>query len=460
MHCRSVSRATGRWALAALACALTASACAEEEPSPQDRSLQELRRLVEEMRREHEAEIAALRRQLEDVRADSEKTALEAEVERFLEETTAPEGEEGKPFVARGLGLQALNPEISVVGDVFTTYTDRAGEPWRTDFFFRVLGIHIESYLDPYSRLKAAVGVNANGAWLGEAYFTRFGLLPRFNATAGKFRQQFGVVNRWHKHSLDQADFPLALRSIFGEGGLNQTGFSFEWGLPEWGEASQALIFEITGGTNDRLFGGNPRHLPSLLGRYKNYRDLTASTYLEGGLTGLVGWNEEWPVTTGGTTVTERDRRVTAVLGADLSLLWEPTDRMRYANLEWRSEAYVLRKELLAPDGSGPDTLVAWGVYTYVQRKVSRTVEVGIRVDYYRPDTKDYADAGGLAPLAVASGSAYRWHVGPYLTWWQSPFVRVRVEGGYTDGHGTGPSELTLALQLTFAAGPHKHERY
>ena len=460
MHCRSASRAAGLWACTAVVCALTASACAQEEPSPKDRSLQELRRQVEEMRRRHDAELAELREQLEEVRAAGDKTALEAEVEQFLKETVQPEGDESKPFVARGLGLQALNPEISVIGDMFTTYTDREGERWRTDFLFRVLGIHFESYLDPYSRLKATVGVNANGARLGEAYFTRFGLLPRFNATAGKFRQQFGVVNRWHKHGLDQGDFPLALRSIFGEAGLNQTGFNFEWGLPEWGRATQELILEITGGTNDRLFGGNTRHLPSFLLRYKNFRDLTASTYLDLGLTGLVGWNEEWSVTSGGTTTTERDRLVTAVLGADLTLLWEPTDRMRYANLEWRSEAYVLRKELLAPDGSGPDTIVAWGVYTYVQRKVSRTVEIGIRLDYYRPDTKDYADAGGLAPLAVMSGSAYRWHVGPYVTWWQSPFVRLRVEGGYTDGHGTGPSELTLALQLTFAAGPHKHERY
>jgi len=456
MHCRSVSRTAGPWACAVLACVLAASACAEEE----DKSLQEVRRLVEEMRRRHDEEIAALRKQIEEVRAAGDKTALEAEVEQYLKETTAQEGEEEKPFVARGLGLQALNPEISVVGDVFTTLADREGEPWRTDFFFRVLGIHFESYLDPYSRMKAAVEIHTDGAELGEAYFTRFGLLPRFNATAGKFRQQFGVVNRWHKHALDQADFPLPLRSIFGEGGLNQTGFSFDWGLPEWGHATQTLVIEITGGTNDRLFGGNPRHLPSFLCRYKHYRDLTPSTYLEGGLTGLLGWNEEWAVTSGGTTTTVRDRRVTAVLGADLSLLWEPTDRMRYANLEWRSEAYVLRKELLAPDGSGPDTLVAWGVYTYVQRKVSRTVEIGIRLDYYRPDTKSYADTGGLMPLAVVSGSAYRWHVGPYLTWWQSPFVRVRLEGGYTDGHGTGPSELTLGLQLTFAAGPHKHERY
>jgi hypothetical protein len=30
----------------------------------------------------------------------------------------------------------------------------------------------------------------------------------------------------------------------------------------------------------------------------------------------------------------------------------------------------------------------------------------------------------------------------------------------WLDGHHTGPSQLMFILQITFAAGPHKHERY
>ena len=64
------------------------------------------------------------------------------------------------------------------------------------------------------------------------------------------------------------------------------------------------------------------------------------------------------------------------------------------------------------------------------------------------------------APLALDSGGPYRWQVGPYVTWWQSPWVRLRLEVDWIDGRGTGPRELVAFLQLTFAAGPHKHERY
>jgi len=50
--------------------------------------------------------------------------------------------------------------------------------------------------------------------------------------------------------------------------------------------------------------------------------------------------------------------------------------------------------------------------------------------------------------------------VGPYITWYQSPFVHFRAEYNYQDGDGTGPEENVVWLQCIFAAGPHKHERY
>jgi hypothetical protein len=326
------------------------------------------------------------------------------------------------------------------------------------DFLFRVLDIHLESYLDPFSKFKAAVGIDSSGAELGEAYFTRFGVLPGLNITAGKFRQQFGVVNRWHKHALDQVDFPLALRQIFGEGGLNQTGLSFEWTPPEfWGASHQAIV-QVTEGENDRLFGQNSRHLPSILARYKNYRDLSKDTYLEFGLTGLTGWNDEWEINGGADE--RHDRRQTWALGADVSVRWEPTGRMRYASFEWRSELYYLNKGIIAPDGSGRDQISAWGAYTSLQRQISRTLDIGMRLDYFAPDSKSYAWMPGIAPLAVQGSAPYRWQIGPYITWRQSPFVKFRLELDYANGHRTGPSELMLALQAVFAVGPHKHERY
>ena len=203
----------------------------------------------------------------------------------------------------------------------------------RTDFIFRTLGIHFESYLDPYSRFKAAVPINEEGAELGDAYYTRFGIVEGVNITFGKFRQQFGVVNRWHKHGLDQVDFPMPLRRIFGEGGLNQIGASLDWTLPSLGESAQELTFQLTNTKNTRLYGEDSLGNPCLLLHYKNYRDLSESTYAELGFSGLFGWNDEWDVSRSGSIVTVHDALGTEVFGADFTLTWEPvpilSSRMR-----------------------------------------------------------------------------------------------------------------------------------
>jgi len=362
-------------------------------------------------------------------------------------------------FRSGALALQKLNPEISVTGDfLFSAQDDDANEK-NSDFSFRTLGLHFESWLDPYTQFKGAVAANEDETVLGEAYFTLFNVADSINLTLGKFRQQFGVVNRWHKHGLDQVDFPLALQQIFGAGGLNQSGLSLDWLLAPMGETSHQLTLQVTDGSNDRVFAENAANNPSVLTHYKRFQDLSKDTYLEWGFTGMLGWNNKWDMAN---TTVVKDTETTAVLGADLCMLWEPTGHMRHRNIELRSEAYWLSKGIQAPDGSGSDRLNAWGLFSYIQSKIRRTVDIGIRGDYYVPDTKDYAGLSGLSlsPLAVTADDAYLCRIGPYVTWQQSPFVKFRAEFGHSDGQGIDGSQDVLWLQAVFAAGPHKHERY
>jgi hypothetical protein len=380
------------------------------------------------------------------------RAAAEAEKEEEAEEKP-----EESTFKSGNLGLQKLNPEISVTGDMLGVYQsdEGRGPAWNTDF--RGLALHLEAYLDPYSRFKAALPFSAEGAELEEAYFTRYGLIGSTNITFGKFRQQFGIVNRWHKHALDWFDFPLALRSIFGPGGLNGTGLSFDSNAST-GRLVHSLTVEVTDGDNPSLFGQNSKNRPSILAYYDAYQDLSPSTYLELGATGLVGWNDAWPV---GDEIVA-DTRTAAVYGVDLNLLWEPTGRMRYNNIEWRSEAYFADKRILAPDGSGEDKLQPWGLYSLFQAKVSRTIELGVRYDYFQPEVRDYASMETLpmAATAVAAGDDDRQAAGAWLTWWQSPFVKFR--GGYTYEKGKAEESgvHSATFQMVFAAGPHKHDRY
>ena len=433
-----------------------------EEPN---QHILELQQRVTEMQKRYDAEIRVLKERIDRKATESEGQETKPEIQSLRDlakaeaakETAAEKEPVEQTFTSGALGLQALNPEISVTGDFLFSYSPDATSDPSSDFNFRNLGVHLESWLDPYSRFKSAVSFHEEEARLGEAYITLYNVSEDLNLTLGKFRQQFGVVNRWHKHGLEQVDFPLALRKIFGEGGLNQTGLSLDWMMPPAGDSSQQLTFQVTDGSNDRLFDENARNRPSLLAYYKNYQDLSKDTYLAWGCSGLLGWNDEWDIPGG----TEQSSKVTTVLGADLSVLWEPTEKMRYRNVEWRSEVYLLNKRLLAPDGTGADNINAWGLYSYLQSKVSRTVDIGIRGDFYVPDTKGYADfSGSLSPLAVTSDSPYIRQVGPYITWWQSPFVKFRLEYDYSDSKGIDNPEHVVWLQCVFAAGPHKHERY
>ena len=94
--------------------------------------------------------------------------------------------------------------------------------------------------------------------------------------------------------------------------------------------------------------------------------------------------------------------------------------------------------------------------------KVARNMDVGMRYDYFEPDGKGYAATAGapLMPLAYTANDAYRWQLCPYLTWWQSEWVKFRMEYDYADGRGMEKPEHVVLFQAIFAAGPHKHERY
>ena len=197
----------------------------------------ELKQQIIEMQKKHDAEMAALKKQIEELATTAGRKNKEEEIAALREaaraEITSKIAPESKPeevtFESGALGLQALNPEISVTGDfLFSTRQDSTSDQ-SSDFNFRNLGLHIESWLDPYTRFKGAVEVHEDETELGEAYVTLHNFSDDLNLTLGKFRQQFGVINRWHKHGLDQVDFPLTLRQIFGDGGLNQSGLSLDW---------------------------------------------------------------------------------------------------------------------------------------------------------------------------------------------------------------------------------------
>jgi len=381
--------------------------------------------------------------QLEEAQTEAELQKLK---EQALQEASRASKEEVEPKVFKSgqRSLQALNPEISVTGDAFLQRVQNENgfnENGRTGAHFRVLGIHVQSNLDPFSLTKIALEVHPDGIELGEAYVIWANLFKNISLTAGKFRQQFGVINRWHAHSLDQFDFPLPLVTILGEEGLNQTGFSIDWLMPNWWAHANTLTLQITNGQNDHLFAGELFSFPVVLGHLKNYYDLNPDTYLEIGLSGMVGQNNQRGYKEG--RLIKEKTRLTKLTGLDLTLNWEPLNRAHYHSLTWRSELYYADKE----DSLSKNNIKAWGAYSYLQYRFNERWYAGLRFDYTQP--------------FVANNSGKNiYQIVPYVTWWQSHWVRFRLQYNYTNGNVIEKPNHLIRLQLTWAAGPHKHERY
>ena len=409
--------------------------------------------------------------ELEQKNADAELQALIDAAEKEAESHADDEKPSERKFLWGALALQKLNPEISISADLMGTLIvddDRkmyseTGE--RSGFALREVGLHVQHTLDPYSSFKGAIafipGPNPEVA-VEEMYITWFGFIPSLSLTVGRFRQNFGVVNRWHAHDLDQTSYPLALRMVTGDEGLSATGVMVKWFMPAmWADANELLI-EVTNAENDTLLAGEYFSVPSVVGHLKNYWDINDNTYLELGFSGLWGMNNKRGYFSEDTReLRNAPWRQTLAGGIDVTLQWTPLQKAKYRSFTWRTEGYVARMErptdptLLQTGESDTDgERYSFGVYSYFDFKLSEQFFVGIR--------------GDVALPTVRSKTSYAWDIVPYITFWQSEFVYFRLEYAheakvpecYPDGNLFYRTDDRIMLQVNFAAGPHKHEKY
>lgn len=406
--------------VAAAICLLApAAAPAQTETDP----VTALRQEIEALRQEYGERLADLEARLArlesagDAQEEDELAALRAEAQETAGGPVEAEAIPETSVAGSERNLNRLNPEISVTGDMVGFYTDQG----REDFDAREFELNFQSALDPFSLTKWTLAFSPEeGVDIEEGYVSYTNLPGGLGLTAGKFRQNFGVLNRWHLHALPQLDYPLALQTYFGDEGLAQTGLRANWLLPRpWAGANEVTL-ELTDGESD-AFGGESFENLVGLAHLKNYWDVGDAVYAELGLSGIAG----------------NDSRI---LGGDFTFHWQPPSRAKYREITWRTE--VLRSDRDDEEGIGHQ---AWGGYSYIESLLARNLYAGVRYDR----VEDPLDPGHVT-----------WGVFPNLTWWQSEYVRLRGEYGFIKDDLTGGEENRFSLQLTWAAGPHKHEIY
>ena len=321
--------------------------------------------------------------------------------------------------VGRERNQSQLNPEIGVTGDVRAYAVP--GEVQRNNFDPREFEIGFQSALDPYSHTKIFVSIENGAVSLEEGYAYWTGLPGRLRLDVGKFRQQFGELNRWHLHALPETEYPLAVTAYLGEDGLSGTGISLYRAFG--GLGTHELTAQITSSSSDaELFGGGGR--PTFLGRLLNFWQLNGSTYMQLGGSFLYG--------------TEPDSALhTMVGGLEFRLTWRPPARALYKEWTVRGELLALDKEFA---GTGPTRLGGYVSSTY---RLNQRFILGARYDYV-----ESPDFGVITRQFL-----------PSLTMWQSEWVFLRAQYQWRRV-ANAPDDHQIAMQAVWAIGPHKHETY
>jgi hypothetical protein len=406
-------------------------------------------------------EVARLRTSGPEEEADDALARLRAAAQAAValgENTGSVDQATEQEFVGRQRSLQALNPEISVNSDVFGHINkDDTSED---NFFAREFEISIVSNLDPFSRAKVFISHHNEGGELSpfeegphdhseqkgglgfgveEGYVEWVGLPGGLGVKLGKFFQQFGQLNRWHSHALPFQTRSLPHVSFIGPESLAQTGASVHWLAPFGGvSGTYEATLEVTRSENEMLFGESSGL--SVLGHINGFWNLSSSTDLDLGFSWING------------TFTADERSLNRNLyGTEAAITWRPPGRSRYRGVSLRGGIMAVDR---VGSGSGHEeeheeehelSDRAFGFWGMGEVRLTESWLVGARA----------GRSGSPEDLDETA-----WLFSPTLSWWQSEYVRLRLEYDLLGRSFMDGKEGRLLLQVTFAMGPHKHETY
>ena len=324
-------------------------------------------------------------------------------------------------FVGRQRNASVLNPEISATGDIRLVARDGRQ---RDNGVAREFEVALQSALDPYSSTKIFLTFENEEVGVEEGYIYWTGLPGRLRVDVGKFRQQLGDLNRWHLHALPETEYPLVYQRFLSPEGLTGVGLSLYTTLPvSILGGTHEVWLQGTTAESDALYAGS--HQPTLLFHLQNFWQLNRSTYGQLGFTATGGNNDD------------EDLR-SRLLGLDFRLTYRPPEAGTRREITLRTEGYRLHASELGT------TTNRYGTFVDLNARLSRRWVLGARYDWVE------------APRGIEDTE---WRITPSVTWWQSEFVFLRLEGEHASSDLEGRRNL-LSLQAVWAMGPHKHETY
>ena len=385
---------------------------------------------------------------------------------------------------------QSLNPDISVIVDFLADLSP--AEPRVTEngqrFSVREVELGLQAAVDPFFRGDAFLALHGGEIEIEEAYLTALALPGELQARIGRFALPMGRVNLTHRPELLTLEYPLVIRTYFGEEGYSGTGLAASRIFAPLGFFQSIEIFLLNGVEGDshdhgtghgdvphdghdhgeetagdlRIGGEGRRGLEQVgaLVHLKNYVDLSTATNLEVGMSWAGGTVERYRrlgpgdlAAAGPPADVFRIFPAQHVFGINTVVRWRPPERGLYRSFIWSTEAIFL---------DGPESRV-WGGFTQIQLQVGRRTYVGGRLDSVRSPGFHEVEVFGegaerhLHWLRSVGGEGL--HAGSgSVTFFPSEFSRFRigVEREWGAGFGPGSGRWRAAWQATFSMGPHR----
>jgi hypothetical protein len=432
-------------AVAVCCVGLEAAPAETEEASLTDlvETVRHLTRRVEEMERE---------------RAEDQRRIRELEQEIETVRIAAARGVEESPPAwessAGGGGISGqgnlLNPEITAFFDAGGSVATMGDNPAHDRFNLR------EVELD----FRAAVTPRADGALvlaleeeihredgeielhhhfgIEEAFLDYHTLTEDLGLKLGKFRNAFGRNNLLHTHDLPQISRPLAVQAFLGHHGLATLGASLSWIVPNpWGRYLELTtdLVNADGGEESPILGGPSADNPAVIGHLKLFEDIGETGSLELGASYLWGRTAAGSGSTG------------LLLGLDATYFWRDPERPDSRSLLAQAEFFWSDTDFY--DGISPVVdHRRMGGYAFLQYQPAQYWYTGLRFDYTEfPDRAE---------------DDYDWGISPYVSWYLSEALRLRLEYQHhsVEFGGDRENEAALMLGVTFFIGAHPPHPY
>jgi hypothetical protein len=329
-----------------------------------------------------------------------------------------------------------FNPAIGLILDSVFSYRDHD----RANFDFRAAELGLSASIDPFARGYAIITGSPDGLEVEEAAIVTTSLPYNLAVKGGRFFADFGRLSKFHDHDLPFVNRPVVLDRFVG-GESRADGVEVSYLLPiEQYVTLTAGMYNKMGADNDRVSDTVPRGLGKFtyLGRAATFINLSDAQSVDVGLS--------YAYTP---RVVIDDKAERHLAGIDITYRYVPLSQAAYRGLVWGTEVLFNREkrpvggfptEPTAPPPTDFERRNAWGLYSYLEARLTRRFYPGFLFDFAQDIDR-----------AVGDTKAYS----PYLTIWLSEFQRLRLQYTYLDQPGA--HENQFFLQWTAVLGSHVH---